>query len=461
MTSFRDHLDALSDDDDLLSVASRVHWTDAAAVGGEAARYGGPAVRFEETPGILALVSGAYGGPDGIRPGDREPWTRLARALGREATSYTDLLSTVGEARLAGTTLPEADLDATSVDADLYALGLPTVADADRPALTLGLLACRTDDGPRWTPIRGEVRGNERLLATVPRAVAEGLADAPVTVALGVPAAALVAAQIHWASTRASKPPREFAGAVDGFPVAPTAGGPIPAESELVVEGVASRRETNLGGVPEAWELAGETATVEIRVTEVAARDGAVVPFTPAHAPLSDDAQLTAVVEAARLYARINAYWGVEPVEWVALPAAAGLGVCLVASEILYAGFEWQLANALFSFSRLFDKVLVLDETVPPADLPRALDDMWVRAHPSHDWEFGEPAAPPATAPVYRRDGTTGSRLYINATWDPRWDETYIAPRVTFDSSFPNEVRETVRERWHDLGFENPFPEDR
>jgi hypothetical protein len=145
----------------------------------------------------------------------------------------------------------------------------------------------------------------------------------------------------------------------------------------------------------------------------------------------------------------------VEPVEWVAIPAEAKLGICLVASEILYAGFEWQLANALFSFSKLFDKVLVLDAETPPMDLARAFDDIWVKAHPAHDWKFSESAAPAAAAPLYRRDGATGSNVYINAAWDPRWDEEYIAPRVTFEATYPEEIREAVRADWTDLGFDH------
>jgi len=76
---------------------------------------------------------------------------------------------------------------------------------------------------------------------------------------------------------------------------------------------------------------------------------------------------------AATLLHRVNNYWGISPVEWILLPAEAELGVCFVASDILYAGFEWQLANILFSFSSLFDTVVIVDEDVPPDDFGRVL----------------------------------------------------------------------------------------
>jgi 4-hydroxy-3-polyprenylbenzoate decarboxylase len=223
----------------------------------------------------------------------------------------------------------------------------------------------------------------------------------------------------------------------------------------VLIDGEVVRQPAEPSGVTESWELAVETVPVEFRVTAIATRDSPLVPFSPTKAPMADDSLLFGTLESARLYDRVNNYWGVAPVEWVAIPAEAKLGICLVASEVLYAGFEWQLANALFSFSRLFDKVLVLDAETPPVDLARAFDDIWVKANPAHDWEFSEPDAPAAAAPLYRRDAATGSNVYINAAWDPRWDEEYIAPRVNFENSYPEEIRTSVRERWLQLGFDH------
>jgi UbiD family decarboxylase len=461
MTSLRTHLETLESADDLLRVESRVHWTDAAAVGREAAEHSGPAVVFEDTPGTLRLASGVYGGPDQMQSRPRKPWSRLVLGLGRQEVSYANCLNTVNEIGRERMSVAETELEATPTDTDLYSLGLPTIGGTDRPAITLSLLAYRTEEGTVWTPIRGTVRGGDELLGIVPESAAEQLAETPVTVVLGVPAASLVTAHVHCTSNRPLENVSEVAAAVDAFPIAPSAGGRVPAETELVIEGIASSSDITPGAEHEAWESAVKTTSVHIDATNVATREDPIVPFSPMRASLSDDVHLSSVVESARLHTRINSYWGVEPVEWVALPAETGLGMCLVASEILYTGFEWQLVNTLFSFSRLFDKVVVLDEDVPPANLSRAFDDMWVRAHPSHDWEFSEPTAPGATVPSYREDGETGSRLYVNATWDPRWDETYIAPRVTFESSFPEEIRESVREQWSALGFETPFRGER
>ena len=461
MTSLRTHLETLEAVDDLLHVESRVHWTDVAAVGREAAEHSGPAVVFEDTPGTVRLASGVYGGPDRMQSRSRKPWSRISYGIRKGNISYSSCLDIVSEIGRERTSVTETELKATPIDTELYSLGLPTIGGTDCPAITLCLLAYQTEDGTIWVPMQGAVHDGDELRGIVPESAAEQLAETPVTVVSGVPAASLITAHVHSTSNRTLERAPGIATAIDAFPVAQSAGGQVPAEAELVIDGTASTLNTPPVDDRVLWESAVETAAIHIDVTSVAAREDPIVPFTPIHASLSDDVQLLSIVESARLYARINSYWGVEPVEWVALPAETELGMCLVASEILYAGFEWQLANTLFSFSQLFDKVIVLDKNIKPADFSRAFDDMWIRAHPSHDWEFSEPSAPAATIPSYRQTGETGSRLYVNATWDPRWDKTYIAPRVTFESSFPEDVREMVREEWPNLGFEKPFRGDK
>jgi 4-hydroxy-3-polyprenylbenzoate decarboxylase len=234
--------------------------------------------------------------------------------------------------------------------------------------------------------------------------------------------------------------------------VATVDAGVVPADAEVVVEGHASLGDAPPPGRTARWELTTPTTTLDVSVGRVSTRPNPLLPCVPLGEPLADDVHVTSLVESARLDARVNGYWGVSPVEWVSLPVEAGLGLCLVASELLYAGFEWQLANTLFAFSSSFDKVVILDADSAVDDLARSLDDMWVKAHPSHDWHFSDDAAPAATAPRYRED-ETGSRLYVNAAWNPQWDEEYIAPRVSFETMYPRDVREAVRDRWESFGF--------
>ncbi|MFC5135914.1 MULTISPECIES: UbiD family decarboxylase [Haloferacaceae] len=473
MTTLSDHLDDLRERGDLLEIGDRVHWdTEAAVVATEALRHNCAALRFDETAGRVAYASGVYAGPDQISGRENRPWRRIAAGLGLGhdvgCVDLLDVLSRWETTPLSDAVLldPAADRDAGD---DLYALGLPGVDDAGRQGVTQGVIAVERDGTTTWAPVRGTVHRGSTLRVVVPGAVDEWFEGGrAASVSLGVEAATLVAALQGWTQDRTVPAVPERAAGLADVPLARVDGRVVPASAEVRIDGVADPTDAPVSGPEATWERATETATLSFEAEGIRLREDPTVPFVPLGAPLADDVHLMSLVEAATLYRRVNGYWGVSPVSWVQLPVESRLGLCLVSSEILYAGFDWQLANALFSFSDYFDKVLVLDEYARPTDLARALDDMWVKAHPGNDWVFSDPNAPAATAPVYRRDGETGSRLYISAIWDPRWDEDYIAPRVTFESSFPEGIRESALERWETLtasragddGIEDPPPYD-
>lgn len=453
--SFRDGVAALDDAGDLLTVDAQVRSEDIAAVAAEALRCNGPAVQFADTDGIVTPVSGALAGPEQATQYREKPWKRLALARGLDAdATYQRVVDHVAGPLGATTEPPEGELHADQSTATCYDLGLPPLEPGTSPAFTLGLLGVDDGETTQWLPARGTVQSPNRLRAVVP---ADGLGRGAETASLclGVPAAATTNTLLHWldrTQTGSMRPSTRSA----AVPVATLDDRIVPATSEVVVTGSISESESEASttGTAAMWEQAMETAVVDIVVDTVAHREAPQVPIVPLGAPLADDIHLVGTTESARLSYRVNNYWGIEPAEWIRLPAETCLGMCVVASEILYAGFEWQLANTLFSFSNLFDKVLILDEDTSAADLSRPLDDIWVKAHPSQDWVFSEPSAPAATAPRYRTDGTPGSRLFINASWDPRWDEEYIAPRVTYETSYPEAVRQSIAEMWDSFGFE-------
>jgi 4-hydroxy-3-polyprenylbenzoate decarboxylase len=460
---FRETLTALAATDDLLVIDDPV--TDPAApiaIAAEAARLNGPAVVLTDVPGTGRLACGSRGGPDRMARRERLPWTRLATGLGMPPeTPYVSLLERLTNPPAQPPMPDTAPLAAGEAARDLTTLCLPTMASSARPVLTDGILAVEVDGEQTWAPLRGEVRGRTGLRLHVPAPLADLSDGRAVTVALGVPTAAVTAAHLAWSDVHPWRTwsPSRIAAVLDDVPVADVAGGAVPASAEVVADG------TLVGDAPAtetpqaSWEVVVESAPVTVEVERVATRPDPLVPVTPIGEPLSDDTHLTSLVEGARLQARVNGYWGVSPVDWIGLPVEAELGVCLVASEILYAGFEWQLANTLFAYATAFDKVVVLDTDTVFEDLAGALDDLWVKAHPSHDWVFSEDAAPAASAPAYRQDGETGPRLYVNAAWDPRWDEEYIAPKVS-DTDYPDAVRQTVDEHWTALGFEDPEREE-
>ncbi|WP_246984089.1 UbiD family decarboxylase domain-containing protein [Halorientalis marina] len=450
MIPFAQYVHGLAGDGDLVSLDGPFD-VPVDVLAAEALRASGPALRFERADGI-DLASGVFSGPSLTRRRDARPWSRLSLGLGLDPdATFVALLETITDLGPAAEK-PEPTYTgqaASGTDADVQDLRFPQGESDTWPVVTLGLASVATTDGTHWAPVHGSVVTGDKLRVRVPDAlpplVDEG---ATVTVALGVPPAAITAAYLLAVTDRVDAP-IQSCGVADTVPLVPTNGGLVPSTTEVVVEAtVADRRPDFRSDRREAWEHVVESRPLSLSVERVLATGDPVVPVSPVGRPLADDLQLTGLTTAAALYHRVNNYWGISPVEWLLLPASAELGICFVASDVLYAGFEWQLANILFSFSSLFDTVVVVDADVPPHDFGRVLADVWLKAHPARDWTFSDPDAPAATRPRYRQDGETGSRLYVNAAWDPRWEDTYIAPRVTFETSFPSAVREAARAMW-------------
>ncbi|MFD1588337.1 UbiD family decarboxylase domain-containing protein [Halorientalis brevis] len=452
MIPFAQYVRGLDRDGDLVSVDEHDD-VPIDVIAAEGLRASGPALQFARDGGV-DLVSGAFSGPDQMQRRDAQPWSRLSLGVGLDPdASFVDLLETiVGLGPLGGPREPTYTGQAASqTDADVQDLQFPRGADETWPGLTLGVASVSTSDGSHWAPIHGSVVSGDKLRVRVPTALASLLGDdETISIALGVPPAAITAAYLL-AVTEQVDTPVQSCGVAGDVPLVPTNGGLVPSATEVVVETtVADRQPDFRSDRREAWEHVVDSTALALSVERVVATDDPIVPFSPVGRPLAGDLQLTGLTTAATLFHRVNNYWGISPVEWVLLPAETELGICFVASDVLYAGFEWQLANILFSFSSLFDTVVVVDEDVPPHDFGRVLGDIWVKAHPARDWTFSEPDAPAAKRPRYRQDGETGSRLYVNAAWDPRWEDTYIAPRVTFEESFPRAIRDVARAMWTD-----------
>lgn len=453
--TFREFVAAIEEAGDLVGISNPVHWDrEAAAVAAESLAGNGPALRFENSPGMGTLVSGIAAGPDQLARPRARPIPRISRAFG--AQDFVELLELVGVEH-DDQSPPIEEIDTEERPVDLYDMGLPSQLEpGGRPRIDLAVCCAGTMDDPIWVPTHGNVRDGSSLSLVVPRAITResgGMTRGEsVAVALGVSPMVNVATMMRWVHRLGNGSSAGRAAAMGDVGMREERGLPIPAGAEITIHGTLTGEMDSLNAVPARWELATDVTRIDIDVERVVVRPDPLIPFVPRSkkgpVPMADDAFLTSVSTAANLYRRLNAYWGVKPVHWVHLPVEAGLGVCFASVDVLYAGFQWQLANTLFSFSPLFDKVVLLDEDNAPSDLAGALDDMWVRAHPAQDWHFSESESPRAIAPAYYRPNETGARVYIDATWDPNWDEEYIAPRVTFGNSYPDEVAQRASDLW-------------
>jgi len=129
------------------------------------------------------------------------PWSRLSLGLGldHEAT-LVDLLETIADLGPAETN-PEPTYTgqaASGTDANVRDLQFPQGSSDDTwPTMTLGVASVSTAAGSHWVPIHGSVVSADKLRVCVPAALPSILPDgATITIALGVPPAAITAAYL-------------------------------------------------------------------------------------------------------------------------------------------------------------------------------------------------------------------------------------------------------------------------
>jgi len=280
-------------------------------------------------------------------------------------------------------------------------------------------------------PIYGSVISDDKLRVRTPAALSSLLDDdGTLSIALGVPPAALAATYLL-AVTRRIEVPVQACGVADDVPWSPTNGGLVPSATELVVETtVADRRPDFQSDRREAWEHGVSSTPLSLSVERVIATDDPVIPFSPVERPLADDLQLAGLATAATLYRRVNDYWGSRQSSgscYRRRPNSASVSSPRTSST------RASGATSPTSLpSSLFDTVVVADEDVAAGPRTRP-GDISVKHIPL---ETGSSA----NRPHQRRNGYGIARTgrlaldqYVNAAWDPRWD-SYIAPRVCSNS---------------------------
>jgi len=198
MIPFARYARGLARDGDLVTIDDRDD-TPADVIAAEALRASGPACRFERVDGV-DLASGVFSGPDQMQRRPAGPWSRLSLGLGldHEAT-LVDLLETIADLGPAETN-PEPTYTgqaASGTDANVRDLQFPQGSDDTWPTMTLGVASVSTAAGSHWVPIHGSVVSADKLRVCVPAALPSILPDgATITIALGVPPAAITAAYL-------------------------------------------------------------------------------------------------------------------------------------------------------------------------------------------------------------------------------------------------------------------------
>jgi UbiD family decarboxylase len=249
----------------------------------------------------------------------------------------------------------------------------------------------------------------------------------------------------------------EYAGAVLGrrvpVVIGPDTGLPIPAGSELAIEGWLRPDHTREEGPFGEWTgyySGSRRADLAVDITRLYHRDNPIILGAPPGRPPHDYSYMRTVMKSAMIHDELVAT-GVAGVKaaW-AHEAGGGRLFVAVALEQRYAGHARQvgfLASQLPAAAYMNRYVVVVDDDIDPSDLEQVIWAMSTRTDPATDIEilhrsWGSKLDPmlPEGAPLFN------SRAVIDACRP--WERLGTFPKVA--ESDPGFLRE-IHERWRQV----------
>jgi 4-hydroxy-3-polyprenylbenzoate decarboxylase len=479
---FREFLDELKRCGELTEIAEEVHWDqEAAAVTAMSQRDGGPALHFTRVRNSsgTSLVSALFSGPGTLygEPGCRTPWTKLAIALGfNRDISYEELCEELlkRRERLIRPTLVTSGLCQEVVkvedEASLNDFPIPKhyARDGGR-YLTAGVLAVKDYYGrwANWGVCRAMVLSERELVVNIRPDSQAGqlLAEYerhgkpfPCCIFLGGNPAAFAAAAAPipegiWEA--------EIAGAYIQKPLELTTALTndllVPADAEMVIEGKIMPGECKAEGpFPEYVRYSHPQTRPVMRVTAITHRKNPVLPFVAEGCKVSDSMALRSVLASIELLYKVRTETQLR-VRWIYLPVESRLSICVAGCYPFYPGHNFWLANFLNQHKEMawFDKLLMVDSDINPADMSEVMNDWAQKTRPQKGygfWAEDYPHAAGRTA-AYAEEGEPTRTVVWDCCWDHTWKEKQIRARVSFESSFPEELQEQVISNWSEYGL--------
>jgi 3-polyprenyl-4-hydroxybenzoate decarboxylase len=103
-----------------------------------------------------------------------------------------------------------------------------------------------------------------------------------------------------------------------------------------------------------------------------------------------------------------------------------------------------------------FDHCAFVDADVDPKDLGQFVEEWSTKMHPKNDFRITEWNMPKVTLTVYlspeeRKAGLT-QKIAFDAT-TKEWDESKGPKRIDFESLYPEDMHDSIAEKWNALGL--------
>jgi len=480
--NFRAFLQKLEEVGEMKRVKEPVHWNiEAGALGAMAINWDrGPALLLENVvdyPG-QALLGGLFTGPGTMRgrPDRRAFWSRLAVGLGLEKTiDYESFMEALLQRRnqpippLQVSTAPCKEVVQTGKDVDLLQLPIPLIHEGDGGRYgTAGIVIARDllSLWNNWSINRWMVRDRDSLvlnilpdtdLATIYSRYQVAGEAMPCCIAIGAPAAAYLASAT---SLPTGVGEAEVAGGLGLEPIqlvkAKTNDLLVPADAEVVIEGEVSLERDIEGPCPEFVRVSEPSLKPVFKVKAITRRRDTIMPFVVEGIKISDSMALRSIAISMEL---MNDWRRTMPpnmrLRWLGLPPELRLGLVIAAVYPTHVGHNYRAIYFLLARKKKawFDKVLLVDSDIPPMNLTEVYLDFAQKLRPwkGQGWWLEEMEYPLSPAAAWANDDElargVGKVLVMDACFPESWSRDDIKVKVSFETCFPEEVKQKAIEK--------------
>jgi 4-hydroxy-3-polyprenylbenzoate decarboxylase len=468
----RKFVETLEKTGDAIRIQKEVDWDlEAAAVTGRSCELGGPACLFERLK--------YYPGGGRILGAPMATYRRLAIALDMAPDSPTGAIFDEYERRVSKPLKPVVVRDAPckenkmfGKDVDLYSFPVPTVHEGNGGRY-IGTWHCVISRHPEtgWTnwgmyrlmvhnrnTISGYLRPYSQFGLMMEIFERQNL-PMPVAVAIGPdPLCALVAASPF----RIGEDEVDFAGALRRKPVelvkAETNDLLVPAHAEIILEGEILPKmrlhEGPFGEFP-GYRTQGASFQPVFKVKAITYRSNPIICMSPEGVGISDGKIGPSLAGAIGMKERLQRH-GV-PVINVYIPPEAGALVAVVSVKESDPAMAQKIASVLHGRRVAVPKIIIVNADIDVFNLSEVMHAIGTRLHPvrgiTSDPNRQGWTLVPYLSPEERSNDKLATAVF-DCTWPAHWSrESDIPVRMSFKTSYPQDLQQKVIEQWQEYGF--------
>jgi 4-hydroxy-3-polyprenylbenzoate decarboxylase len=470
----RDFIDALRASGDLHEIEKEVHWDlELGAISRLTCEKDGPALWFKritDYPQETAFVN------------PMATWRRVAVTFGLAPESSLKDIYAEYEKR-EGSVIPPVTVASGACkeviklgkDVDLFALPAPMLHDGDGGRY-LGTwdMAVSYDPSTRWVNwgmYRFMVYGS-RYLTGFPRPTSHlgkvfqehyGAKNVAMPMALVIGADPMshftAAATYHIGGEEAA-----LAGGLRGAPVelvrCETSDLLVPAHAEIVIECEVLPDCVGLEGPYGEYPgyRTGEMGNgILCRATAITHRQRPIVTID-ATGYRDDSSTITALTGAIAIKHRLERH-GV-PVLSVNLPREGAVHMAIISTEYGGKQVAREIIETLTSRRALISKIFLVEPDIDVYDMGKVLHAFSTKCHPAHGMHVVHYEGRANTlTPCYsqgERALQKGASVLYDCTWPGEWSREWEVPvKATFETIFPESVRQKVLSEWKSYGFKD------